>query len=369
MSGSDKFDERDCDILHNKNDEGTVNSKKYKYITKGGQGSIYFMFFDECCVALKLVTIEHPVYKKWRELYILERCTKLVKSRVTQNLPILYKHQKCTNNNKDTLMLYSELADGDLLTWLTTEHSVNDWKSMLFQIWHALHVLQTKLKLVHNDLRLPNILFFNSKKPTNFKYTMDNDDYYLEDPKYVFTIWDFGSSELLDYSNKHKDSVKNKLESNNDLHFLHDLYKRLRVLALTTRYTIDEFEDLLSKNKDDQEYIRQTKSENMKKFTKDRFDEKYKISLAYYIMETNRFQELYEKRKNKALPKHNKIYIPPKEVDNLLKTLSDNYNYRYKEAISKYGPTTRKIPGPKRLIDIFLPEYKDAIDYSITFTS
>lgn len=56
---SDKLNEQDCGILYDNKNEGTINSKKYKYVTRGGQGAIYFLFFEECCVALKLIIIDH----------------------------------------------------------------------------------------------------------------------------------------------------------------------------------------------------------------------------------------------------------------------------------------------------------------------
>lgn len=180
-------------------------------------------------------------------------------------------------------------------------------------------------------------------------------------------IWDFGSSELLHSSGQFKNAVKNKLDANSDLHFIHDLYKRLRVLALTNRYTIDELEEFLNKNITDAEYIKKTKDENKRKFTDGRFAEKYCISLAYYIIETDRFDQLYKERKDSVLKGHDKVYLPPTDIDNILKILSEKYNYKYEEALNKYGPKSRKIPNPKKLIEIFLPEYKNEIDYDLEF--
>ncbi len=109
--------------------------------------------------------------------------------------------------------------------------------------------------------------------------------------------------------------------------------------------------------------------ENKKKYPKERFEEKYQISLAYYIMETDRFSELYEARKDKPLKGHDNIYLPPNEIDMILKTLSEKYNYTYKEALNPNGPTSRKIPNPKKLIDMFLPEYRKSKEHIITFVS
>lgn len=379
ITDSDTLNDRDCSILYEHKKEGNINSKRYKYITKAGQGTIFFIFFDSYGVALKFIEVSpfylekgnlyNPIHKKWRELYVLKECTKLVLNAVTQNLPMVYRDQLCKKNNDNLLLLYSELANGDLSSWLRQEHSSKDWKDMLYQVWHSVYVIQKKLKLVHNDLRLGNILFFHDESPSSYRYIMDGDDYYLEKPKYIFVLWDFGSSELLDFAGNFKNSVKNKLEANNDLHFIHDLYKRLRVLALTNRYTIGELEDILNKNTADMEYVKRTKEENRKKFSDKRFDEKYQISLAYYIMETNRFDKLYQDRKDTVLEGFDKVYLPPNDIDDMLKTLSEKYNYKYSEALSKYGPTSRKIPNPKKLIDMFLPETKDVKSYTITFTS
>jgi len=379
IADSDVLNDRDCSILYEHKKEGTINSKRYKYITKAGQGTIFFIFFDSYGVALKFIEVSpfylekgnlyNPIHKKWRELYVLKECTKLVLNNVTQNLPMVYRDRICKKNNDNLLLLYSELADGDLSSWLRQEHSSKDWKDMLYQVWHSVYVIQKKLKLVHNDLRLGNILFFHDESPSSYRYIMDGDDYYLDKPKYIFVLWDFGSSELLDFAGNFKNSVKNKLEANNDLHFIHDLYKRLRVLALTNRYTIGELEDILDNSTADREYVKRTKEENRKKFSDKRFDEKYQISLAYYIMETNRFDKLYQDRKDTVLEGFDKVYLPPTDIDDMLKILSEKYNYKYSEALSKYGPTSRKIPNPKKLIDMFLPETKNVKNYTITFTS
>jgi hypothetical protein len=372
------FNKEDCQIIFDNKNEGRIGiNKEYAYYTKGGQGSVYFLYLiidddRKYEIALKFVNLPNFLlgknkynyyYKKWREIFALNECTKLVKDKVTQNLPIMYYNQICTSKSDESwITIYSELADGNIIQWLNEEHSVEDWKSLFFQVWHALDVLQRKLKLVHNDMRLPNILFYNNNSKDTFKYVIGDNKYYLEKPKFIFLIWDYGSCETLMHPGKDYNNIKNKLESNKDLHFLHDMYNRLRVFAIMNRYTHTELENILSKTKKDEEYIKQTKEENMKRFNKDRFVEKYKISLTYYIIETGRFEKLYQDRKEEVLEGFSKIYLPPKEIDNILKDLSENYNCSYKGALSQQGPygsDCKKIPNPRVLIDKFLPEYKD----------
>jgi hypothetical protein len=376
------FNSDDCNIIFKAEKKGNIgDNKKYNYLTEGGQGSIYFMNLidknrKQYEIALKFVYIDdflikkrnkkNPNFRKWRELFVYKKCSKLVINKVTQNLPLLYHNQICKDKSSLSIMTYSEKADGNLIQWLGRKHSVQEWKSMLFQVWHGVDILQKKLKLVHNDLRLPNILFINTEKNEKYRYKIDDDFYYLNTFKNIFIIWDFGSCQTLLFPRKDYKTINNKLESNKDLHFIHDLYKRIRVLCLTNRYTMEDLENILSKNEIDKKYVIDAKRENLRKY-KVRFKEKFKIAMAYFIIETNRFTKLYNNRINKTLDGFDKIFIPPEEIDNILKILSENYNYSYKDAISRYGPISRKIPSPKKLIDLFLPELKKKTDFTFTF--
>jgi hypothetical protein len=379
----DFLDDEDCDPYFLKEKSMKKGKKSYLYLTKGGQGAIYFLFivddFDKIYqMAMKYVDIQsflmkdsnlfRPKFKKWRELFVLKKCTKYVKNRITQNLPIMYGNKMCKDKNRDTLLIYSELADGNLLQWLDSEHSVIEWKSLLFQIWHALDILQTKLQLVHNDMRLPNILFFRNDGKS-VRYIIDNEKYYLENLGYVFIIWDYGSCETLMFPGKDEANIRNKLESNKDLHFLHDMYNRIRVFAIMNRYKINEMEKEIIKTKNGSSYIEREKAYNKKRFDESRFKEKYKISMAYYITENNLFDKMYQDRIDNSMEGYSKVMLPPKEVDDLLLELSNNYNYDYKDALSREGPKDRIIPNPKKLIKKFMSEFTVAKDFDHSFYS
>jgi serine/threonine protein kinase len=379
------FNKEDCDIIFKGMDKGTIGkNKEFVYFVKGGQGSVYFLFIvsdddEKYDVALKFVKLPRYLlgkneynyhHKKWREIFALTKCTEFVKNKVTQNLPIMYHQQLCKKNDDDAwLTIYSELADGNLIQWLNDKHSVSEWKSLFFQIWHAVDVLQQKLKLVHNDLRLPNILFYKNNGNDVYRYVIGDNKYYLDKPQYIFLIWDFGSSDTLLYPGKHHDLIKHKLDANKDLHFFHDMYNRLRVFAIQNRYTVEDLEYVLSKNEEDRLYAEKTKEENMKRFTDGRFSMKYKISLVYRIIETNKFDKLYMDRKETPLEGYSKIYLPPVEIDHILKDLSNNYNCSYEEALDRESTTCTKIPDPRELIETFTPEFKEMKEFSVSFYS
>ena len=119
---------------------------------------------------------------------------------------------------------------------------------------------------------------------------------------------------------------------------------------------------------DEKEYLEITWANNKEKFKDERFDEKIKISLIFYLIETDRFEELYNKKIDYSIDSSKEVYLPPENIDTLLKDLNNNYNYEYEEAISRDGPQEiGKIPSPQKLIDLFLHEFKEEKPYSLSF--
>jgi hypothetical protein len=377
------FSENDCMIDTARCQDRTLikYTKEHRFMVTGGQGAIYFMKITPCdtnysyVLAIKIVPMDqwmldaknlyNPMHRKWKELYVLKQCNDLVTGQYTQNLLLLYHDQICKSPDNSSLILYSELADGNLMDWLKEPHTVHDWKTLFFQVWNCLDVLQKKLKLVHNDLRFPNILFIKTTNKESYRYKQDNDYYYLDNIKYIFILWDFGSSQSLLYCPGDETIIKNKIEMNSDLYFLHDMYNRIRVISLIHRYNVDDFETIFKKQ--EMSWLKQEKEYNKKKFGKKRFEEKYKISMAYRLIETDRFDKYYNKKIHDFLPGATKIYIPEPEIDQFLGTLSRDYNYQYNEALNKNGPGKKKIPSTKFLIDTFLPEFKTKKPYDVAF--
>lgn len=385
------FSPNDCKLINVQDKNITIDSnKKAVYVISGGQGAVYFLSVKNSdkiyYVALKFVCIYdyllekknlyNPCHKRWRELYVLKKCTEYVKNKVTQNLPLMYYDQLCKGDNKSkndcsksSILTYVEMANGNLVEWLKDEHTIDDWKSMFFQVWHSLDVLQKKLKLLHNDLRFPNILFIKTDNVNldneSYRYKIENEYYYLNNPKYIFLIWDYGSCQLLKYPGTEYQLIKRKIEYNYDLFFLHDMYNRIRVLCLTNRYDINELENIIQ----DKKWIKENREYNENRFPAERFMEKYKISMAYYLIENGEFEKYYTLKKNISLEGFDKIYMPPKEIDKFLEKLSKEYNYNYDDILQNKFPDKKNIPSIKNLIDTFLPEFKitQKNGYSVSF--
>lgn len=296
--------------------------------------------------------------KVWSEYNILKKCAILFKNKVTQNVPLIYDSETCKNK----VLFYNELATGDFLSWCTEHHTVEEWLSFLFQFWSGLYAMQKHISFVHNDLRLGNILYHKIPKTNeHWKYTIDGIDYYIPNTGYVFVMWDFGSSMVVEDKNNRN---YKKLEYNLDLHFFHDLYNRLRVLAVQNEYTVAELESLFE-SPSEKKYVIDKKQECKTRFEPERCEEKFKIALIYYIIENNMFNKLYNKNKETD------IKLPPDEIMQLLGELSlDNYNYNdvMKMIFNPDYIMPKKMDSPKEYIEKYLNQYKKITKYDLHFT-
>jgi serine/threonine protein kinase len=99
----------------------------------------------------------------------------------------------------DVSILISEWADGsDLLEYLR-EHfkklSVKEWRVIFFQILSVLAVIHAKYPTFrHNDLKANNILIQKIQQKNKFntyKYTINNNEYFLPNTGVRCKLWDF----------------------------------------------------------------------------------------------------------------------------------------------------------------------------------
>lgn len=356
-------------------DNNDCFKKNLILLAKGGSGEIFKKYIihrnTEIEMALKFVNTDKFFhYKKynyknktWKEYIILKKCNKLIKQHVTQHLPIIYDMNVCEQNN--TAIFYNELASGDFLDWCQQPHSDIEWKSLLFQVWIAVYCLQIKLQLVHNDLRISNILFHKTEKSNAYiKYTINNTNYYLPNTGYVFMISDFGSAHMVEYEHNSNNIkiIEAKIKLNTDLHFFHDLYNRLQVLILYDRYTLTELTSLFTSDKD-LKYYNEIKQEVTTRFSKSgRFDEKFKIGLIYYLMENNKLGTIeFDKHKDK-------FHLPPPEFAKILQELNTKYNYTYEDIVISFNPNMEsKIPPIPVLINKYFSQYQVEQQHNLTF--
>lgn len=257
-------------IKQNKNwDKFTSFLKKLQLMERIGNDSKfgkvfqgYFNYFplkeDNQILSIKLIPI-HPIdlefmliedYMKhehifksksiWKEIYVLRLCFKLLKLKKSINLPIHYfclysnNHDflKSYTNENPNLFVFNELANDDLKNWSKQERSFEEWKSCFLQIFFGLYVLQYYSGILHNDLHWANILVFNIEKGGQWCYTINEQQYYIQNLGYLFVLWDFGMSSYIPEvieCNSHSKSCQDFLKILNTPKWIHKYYPEIKV--------------------------------------------------------------------------------------------------------------------------------------------
>lgn len=183
---------------------------------------------------LKIMPMEEDEYKRedpldsriWREIYILEECNRL-KKYGNISLPFMYGYRlskemsprlyvnkrlisRIKQKYKETLFgkyaafIFSELADFDLeyflkkvLTVMPDEDQTEQIKVLLFQIIYTLTELNGLISLVHFDLHIGNVLIHKKPPGGYYKYIIGNKEYYIPNLGYLYKLWDFSRSVLI----------------------------------------------------------------------------------------------------------------------------------------------------------------------------
>ena len=140
-----------------------------------------------------------------KEIAVLEKVTDQVVNNNFMNFPLSYaaiecdrpickKKGPCPSNifKKKHLVLFNELADGDLKQWLHQDtHNVDAYLSAIFQIYMGLAKLGS-MKYVHDDMHWGNALYHKVPVGGWWWYRVVDKDYYIRNTGQMWVIWDFG---------------------------------------------------------------------------------------------------------------------------------------------------------------------------------
>jgi hypothetical protein len=185
----------------------------------------------------------------WREMYLLKLCTKLLKHKKTVHLPLHYFFVYSSNNdwNKDIsknsphIYSFNELANEDLKSWSKINHTIEEWKSCFLQIFFSIYCLQYYSGFLHNDLHWGNVLVFNIPKGGYWTYKINNNEYYIQNEGYLFTIWDFGMSSLspnLKYCRAYEKSCQDFIKILNTPKWIKKYYESIQVPKIIIDFCI-----------------------------------------------------------------------------------------------------------------------------------
>ena len=191
-----------------------------KRIGEGDWGNVYMTYLKNKIInknkfAIKVTKITKYDYNNpftdssysWYEIWILKDIIKpLVVNSICPNLPLYidtFLCDKCDfvfkNNKKQfpCISIATELGRGDLkcffLNYFPNEKLL---LSILFQILAGLHAIQMSGQILHNDIKLNNVLYYKVRPGGYWKYIVNNKSFYVPNYGYIFIINDFGVSTM-----------------------------------------------------------------------------------------------------------------------------------------------------------------------------
>jgi hypothetical protein len=193
-----------------------INFKKYLSAGSFGEVSIGNMIpirgvseeniYKKFDFAIKMAQLPKQVIPDM-EVHIARLLNNLVFQGIAQNLPLIIDSFKCdscmfknitipSKKGMKCLFMINEIANGDMINWLSTNPPARELESCLFQLMAGIHAFQHHYLLFNNDIKAQNILFYNVNPGGYWKYTIHGRDFYVPNYGKLFIINDFGVSTI-----------------------------------------------------------------------------------------------------------------------------------------------------------------------------
>lgn len=209
-------------VLKNKDVNQCVAGDLDKYFTlqkrlgRGSFGVVHSAKAGDQLFAVKEGRASAAVTKRswaktteWAEALILrDIAMPILEKRICPNVPVMYSAHACLKCEfegllgakagttvKPCMILLMELASGDLVHWLTTANpNANEIYNALFQILAGLYALEKHGQVFNNDIKAPNILYYNVTPGGYWIYNIMGKRYCVPNMGKLFIINDFGVS-------------------------------------------------------------------------------------------------------------------------------------------------------------------------------
>ena len=208
-------------IILNKDARQCVSGQLDKYfsinkrIGNGTFGVVYSASTKTHQFAVKEARTTGSSYKQpwsektdWKEALILRDIAQpIIENGICPNVPLVYSAYACNTCEfegltaqkkkyiKPCIILLMELASGDLSNWLNTKPSEVELYNALFQVLAGLYALEKHGQVFNNDIKAPNILYYNVKPGGYWIYNIMGKRYHVPNFGRLFVINDFGVSD------------------------------------------------------------------------------------------------------------------------------------------------------------------------------
>ena len=253
-------------IFPTENTEINYAVKVVAYPKRDNYGNVYNKKRPENAEIMMLKTLSYFVLNNQTPHIVLpiatfytalQPFTTLSKSNIVNNKKYEQFLEKYKENEfyTDASILISEWANGgDLLDYLrksSNKLTTKEWRVIFFQIISVLAVIQKKYpSFRHNDLKANNVLIqkisINNNKNTQFKYKINNKEFYVPNIGLQIKLWDFDFASIPGIVENDKVSAEwtNRINVDNKKNQYYDLHYFFN--TLTRKGFISDFWD--SKN-------------------------------------------------------------------------------------------------------------------------
>jgi serine/threonine protein kinase len=351
---NDKYKSTQCSIYSNKKVE-----ELYEVLGFGHHGIAYKIEIGKKQLVVKRAFInklkQYSISQnmdvnipEFNEILHMEKINKIITANMSPNFPYLYNYTWC--NNSDSLLLFMEYFDMTLLTFYLRERSSELHYNILFQLLAAVNIMQTVLKMVHNDLTLTNIMVKKVRPGGHWIFYIGKTKYYIPNLGYIVIILDFGMAESEDvlnniiitsssgvYGEKDRiDRFRKNLHSNYNLKLLFNvLHSHLKIEYLKQHMTVADYKKSKILSNDVITIIKTAAQQKYKHilyksmpFIRNKISQQKIIEKLYasYVIADGKFNMIKKYIINKkdtdtASTKKFLVHLPPPDVEKLIDTI------------------------------------------------
>ncbi|AYV77588.1 MAG: serine/threonine protein kinase [Dasosvirus sp.] len=298
----------------------TDNNILYRFLGKGGDGTVYLISFEGDERAVKIYKNAH-LDQIIKEFYI----TGLLQEMDKVNFNIIKMYHYYLSFSRPVMVM--EIMSGTLSDWtktiinnkiISTSEIDMYWVSMIFQVTYSLMTINT-YNILHNDAKPKNILFKNNKQNELREYILPNGKKYSVPVPYIFKISDFSKAQIIGskLNNMTDQTIKTNILNRYDIYELSHILDRILVDYLILDYKLSDIQNMMDKQMQD---VYRKMNDQFKSLPEKIRNRLLLRGMIYYLIDHQMIntQEL--------IKKHNLIF-PSKSVQELLRNLHNVTDY------------------------------------------
>jgi len=225
------------------------NNIEYKLLGRGGEANVYIVSPE---VAIKVYRYPVDSDTLYRELFITDALRSIDG---LENHIVRFVSDPITDLDTSITYMLMELYDGDLDKWadLTTNHTDDEWLSMLFQVTYSF-LTMNGAGVLHGDPKPKNVFYKKHTSSSTSTVVVDGTEFSIRSV-YDFVIGDFSRARLAEFDPDISSvllagssgtlDLYTDLVNRSDLYELSKIIHRAMVNILSRHYSHTQISDIV----------------------------------------------------------------------------------------------------------------------------